>query len=75
MDDLDVKASESDSIIRESPGIHLVDKKWGLSDESGSVYDSEANFWRGGYKRHKTITPTNIGVNLRNEFFDDIKSC
>ena len=44
MDDLYGKAPKSSGVIRESPGIHLIDKKWGLRDESDSECDSEANF-------------------------------
>jgi len=69
MDDFDVKVLESDGIIRESPGIHLVDKKWGLGDGSDSDHDSEANFWHGVRKRHETVTSTNIEVSLGNGFF------
>jgi len=73
MDDLNGEAPESSGIIRESSGIHLVDKKWGLRDESDSEHDSEANF-RHGCKRHETVTPTNIGVSLGDDFFHDIES-
>jgi len=44
MDDLDGKAPKSDDIIRESPGIPLVNWKWGLREESDSEHDFEANF-------------------------------
>ena len=74
MDDLDGKEPESDGIIRESLGIRLIDKKWGLRDGSDSEYDSEANFKHGAHKRHETITPTNIGVILGDDFFNDIES-
>jgi len=47
MDNLDVKAPESDGIIQESPGIHLVGKKWGLRDESDSEHKSKVNFRHG----------------------------
>jgi len=75
MDDLDVKVPESSGIIRESPSIRLVDKKRGLSDGSDSKHDSEANFRHERCKRHKTATPTNIGVSLGSDFFYDIESC
>jgi len=68
-DDLDGKVLESGGIIRQSPGIHLIDKKWALRDEIDSEYYSEANFRHGGRKRKETITPTNIGVSLRGDFF------
>jgi len=44
MDDLDVEAPEFGGIIRESPGIHLVNKKWDLRDRSNSEHDSKAYF-------------------------------
>ena len=72
---MDGKALEFDGIIRESSRIHLIDKKQGLRDGSNSEYDSEANFRHGGRKRHETITPTNIGVGLRDDFFYEIESC
>jgi len=56
MDDLDVKVRESCGIIRESLGIHLIDKRWDLSDESDSEHDSKANFKHGRHKRHETVT-------------------
>ena len=62
MDDLDGKALESSGIIQESPGIHLIDKKWGLRDGGDSEYDSEANFRHGGRKRHEEVS-------LGHEFF------
>jgi len=75
MDDLDGKAPESGGIIQESPSIRLIDKKCGLRDECDNEYDSEANFRHGWRKGHETITPTNIGVSFRDDFFDDIESC
>ena len=59
----------------ESPGIRLIDKKRGLRDRSDSDYDSEANFKHEWRKRHETITPTNMGVSLGDDFFDDKESC
>jgi len=73
--DLDGKAAEFGGIIRESLGIHLIHEKRDLTDGSDSNYDSEANIRHGGRKRHETITLTNIGVCLRDDFFDDIDSC
>jgi len=75
MDDLDSKVPESGGIIRESPGIHLIEKKRGLRDRSDSEYDFEANFRHGGHKRRETITPTTFGGSLGDDFFDDIESC
>jgi len=75
MDDSDGKAPQSGGIIRESPSIHLIDRKQSLGDESDCEYDSEANFRHEGCKRYETITPTNIGEPLRDDFFDDIESC
>ena len=75
MEDLDVEAPEFSGIIRESPGIRLVDKKRGLRDESDSKHDCEANFRHEGCKRHKTVTPTNIRVSLSDDFFYDMESC
>jgi len=74
MDDLDSTAPESGGIIRESPGIRLIEKKWGLRDVSDSEYDSDANFRHGGRKRPETMTPTTFKGSLRDEFFNDIKS-
>jgi len=50
-------------------------KKHGLTDGSDSEHDFEANFRHRGCKRHKIVTPTDIGVRLRDDFFDDIESC
>ena len=75
MDDLDGKAPESDDIIRRSLGIRLVDKKRGLRDWSDSDNDFEANLRLGGRNKHETITPTNVGVSLGDDFFDDIHCC
>jgi len=69
------KAPESDDMIRESPGMHLLDKERGLRDRSNSEYYSEANFRHGGCKKRETITPKNVGGNLGDDFFDDIESC
>jgi len=68
MDDLDVKLPESGSIIRESLRIRLVNNKWGLRDRSDSEHDLEANFRHRGLKRYETVTPTNIGVSLGDDF-------
>jgi len=73
MDDLYVKAPKFGGIIRESPSIHFVYKKWGLRDGSDSEHDSEANFKHGGHKRHETV-PTDIGLSLEDDFFDDIET-
>jgi len=75
MDDLDGKTLECGGIIREPPSIRLVDKKRGFRDWSDNEHDSEVNFKHGGGKRRETVTPTNIGVRLGDEFFDDIESC
>jgi len=75
MDDLDSKVPESGGIIRESPGIHLIEKKQGLRDMSDSEYDFEANFRHGGRKRRETVTPTTFGGSLGDDFFDDIETC
>jgi len=75
MDDLYVDVPKSGCIIRESPGIRLIDNKWGLRDRSDSEHDSEANFRHGGRKRHETITPTNIEVSLGDDFVYDIEGC
>jgi len=69
---MDDKVPETDGIIRESPDIHLIEKKRGRSD---SEYDSEANFRHGGCKRCETMTPTAVGGSLGDDFFDDIESC
>ena len=69
------KAPKSDGIIQESLRIHLIDGKRILRKGSDTEYDFEENFKHGGRKRHKIITPTNIRVSLRDEFFNDIESC
>jgi len=46
-----------------------------LRDGSDSEHDFGANFRHGGRKRHNTITPTNIGVSLEDDFLDNIRSC
>jgi len=74
MDDLDNKAPESDGIIRESPGIHLIEKKRGLRHGSDSEYDSEANFRHGGQKRRETMTLTTVRGSLGDNFFNNVKS-
>ena len=75
IDNLNGKVPESSGTIRGSPGIHLIDRKWGLRDGSHNEHDSEVNFKHGGRKRHETITPTYIRVSLEDDFFDDIESC
>jgi len=67
MDDLDAKESKSD--VRESPSIHLVDKKYRLRDVSDNEHDFEVNFRHGGHKGHETGTPIDIGGSLGDEFF------
>ena len=73
-DDLDGKTPEFGGITRKSPGIRLIDKKQGLRDESDNEYDSEAKFRHEGRKRRETITPSNVGVSLGDDLFDDIES-
>ena len=75
MDDLDGKAPESSDIIRGSPGIPLMDKKWCLRDGSGNESDFETNVKHAGHKKHETMTPTIVGGSLGDDFFHDIESC
>ena len=48
MDDLNVNAPKSSGTTRESPNIHLIDKKQCLVDGSDSEHDFEVNFKHGG---------------------------
>ena len=58
----------------ESLGICPVDKEQDFRDGSDNEHDSKANFRRAGRKRHLSVTPTNIGVSLGEEFFDHTES-
>jgi len=66
---------ESSGTIRESPGLRLVNKKWGLTDGSNNEHDFEANSRYGGPKRRETVSPIDIRVSLGDDFFNDIESC
>ena len=42
---------------------------------SDSEDDLEVNFRHGWHKRRETMTPKDISVSHRDDFFDDVESC
>ena len=75
MADLDAEGPKSGDDAHGSLRVHLADRKQGLAPDNDSEPESEANFRHGGRKRLETVTPRDVRVNLRDDFFDDIQSC
>jgi len=75
MKDLDADAPRSYDDAYESPRIHHANKRRCLAKGSDNQHYSKANLKHRGHKRCKTVTPRDTKVSVRDDFFDDVKSC